>query len=156
MPEAKTTRRLKSKTIRLLEVLMQKNREDSICWVCARACDGSCSWSDSFTPVEGWTAEYCEKYGSYSVSECPLFTQEVEKHKCSKLNEKGALELMQRVLEVARDDYIKSPRQRQDIEKWIRKKGAVLCMFDDPDGVIKRLRREAGEYDRRCANRLMR
>lgn len=29
--------------------------ENALCWVCKKAC-GRCSWSNSLTPVEGWTA----------------------------------------------------------------------------------------------------
>lgn len=132
---------------------MQKNREESICWQCARACPKTCSWAEDFIPVEGWTAEYCEKYKSYSVIECPLFEQETKENKCTNIDDRGALKLMQRVLEEAREDYIRSPRLREDLEKWIRKRGAVLCMFEDPEAIIRMLRKDAESYQRRMANR---
>ena len=117
-----------------------KNHEDSICWNCENACTKRCSWADEFIPVDGWEAEYCEKYGSYSVKSCPLFTS--ERVDPGLFDERGMMDLMVAALEVARDDYIESPRLRPDIEKWIRTKGAKLCTFGDPEGVIKKLRRE--------------
>lgn len=55
----------------------------TLCWKCAHAC-GGCSWSDSFTPVDGWTAKQTkikhdfsdgrqELIDSYRVDDCPLF-----------------------------------------------------------------------------------
>lgn len=58
----------------------------NICFDCEKAC-GGCSWSESFTPVPGWTAtpvrrkvwtkidgkfqeHYCD---TYSITACPLF-----------------------------------------------------------------------------------
>lgn len=57
--------------------------ETTICWECKRA-TGFCSWSEDFTPVEGWRATPTKiKVGrangrdlfvdSYLVHECPLF-----------------------------------------------------------------------------------
>lgn len=31
-------------------------RKETLCWTCQNAC-GGCSWSKSFTPVEGWDAK---------------------------------------------------------------------------------------------------
>ena len=50
----------------------------SICIDCAN-CIGNCSWSQSFTPVEGWTAisskfyDNGHKVRTYRVISCPLF-----------------------------------------------------------------------------------
>ena len=59
-----------------------KEHRDTICWECQRA-TGNCSWSQSLTPVEGWTAnktyihnEQGGKMKSYKVIECPLFIPE--------------------------------------------------------------------------------
>lgn len=129
---------------------MQKNREESICWECENACTKGCSWADEFIPVDGWEAEYCEKYDSYSVKSCPLFTN--ERVSPDKFWDKGVLMLMERMLEIARDDYIHSPRQQKDIEKWIRGKGAKLCVFGDPEAIIRRLRKDYEAYQKRMRN----
>lgn len=61
-------------------------RESSICWECDNAC-GGCSWSRSFTPVEGWTAvispkadcpskEAIRRIPWYLVRTCPEFVQD--------------------------------------------------------------------------------
>ena len=54
-------------------------KKDTLCWDCQRAC-GGCSWSQSFTPVDGWEAQptkiKCGRRGfisSYLVTACPLF-----------------------------------------------------------------------------------
>lgn len=55
-----------------------KKRKETLCWTCKNAC-GGCSWSQSFTPVEGWDAtETVLKCAegeetSYFVSGCPLY-----------------------------------------------------------------------------------
>lgn len=60
-----------------------KFHKTQLCWTCARAC-GGCSWSRSFTPVNGWTAEQTELYvdrgeyethrtTSYKITACPLY-----------------------------------------------------------------------------------
>lgn len=60
-----------------------KFHKTQLCWTCARAC-GGCSWSRSFTPVNGWTAEQTELYvdrgeyethrtTSYRIKACPLY-----------------------------------------------------------------------------------
>lgn len=63
-------------------VLYETKKEPTLCWDCEKAC-GRCSWSKSFTPVEGWNAKPTEvradKYSanqlidSFIVYECPEF-----------------------------------------------------------------------------------
>lgn len=55
--------------------------EESLCWKCQNSCSG-CSWSRSFEPVKGWTAERrmiknspYDSFESYLVKECPEFGQ---------------------------------------------------------------------------------
>ena len=57
----------------------KNNKQETICWECAKAC-GECPWSDgSFTPVDGWVATPTKvkcRYkiiDSYLVEKCPLF-----------------------------------------------------------------------------------
>lgn len=62
---------------------MTRNK-GSLCWDCARATKGSCSWSRRFAPVKGWTAEKRQMAGtnttppviSYRVYACPLFNRD--------------------------------------------------------------------------------
>ena len=73
----------------------------TLCWLCANATNEGCSWSKSFTPVEGWEATPTTIQGgynaklrlengkivqtsvereipSYKVHSCPEFIQDVE------------------------------------------------------------------------------
>lgn len=45
---------------------------ESLCWRCDRAI-GGCSWSRSFTPIEGWEAQYNPTIKSYHVISCPEY-----------------------------------------------------------------------------------
>lgn len=63
-----------------------RNKPQTLCWRCAKAC-GKCSWSDrSFTPVEGWVAEPTKLHGdggvidSFRVIECPLFEDDTQQY----------------------------------------------------------------------------
>lgn len=67
----------------------KKNKNQSLCWDCQNAC-GGCSWSRSFTPVEGWEArptkiklipnkEGLEYTDSYHVISCPEFIPDEER-----------------------------------------------------------------------------
>ena len=56
-------------------------RSKTICWSCRNAVpDGKngCSWSESFTPVEGWTAlpPRSRVKGSYKVVKCPKYRRD--------------------------------------------------------------------------------
>lgn len=43
------------------------------CWTCQKAC-GGCSWSRSFSPVPGWTAEKTPR-GGWHITACPEFVR---------------------------------------------------------------------------------
>lgn len=68
---------------------MRGNKDSTLCWKCAKYC-GKCSWSESFTPVEGWEAIPVKvDVGSNGVSvlkdtfrvvTCPQFESDVEKY----------------------------------------------------------------------------
>ncbi len=56
----------------------------TLCWTCAKN-TGFCSWSASFTPVEGWEAvlhpvanAYGQPMESYHVIKCPQFVKAKE------------------------------------------------------------------------------
>ena len=56
---------------------------ETLCWRCARAGTGGCSWDKNLTPVEGWTAQqrrFREQTGVYTqtdlVEGCPLFEED--------------------------------------------------------------------------------
>ena len=60
----------------------KEGKHDTLCWDCDKA-GGRCSWSHSFTPVEGWKAVPTKVYiggekkdkwiDSFDVYECPEF-----------------------------------------------------------------------------------
>lgn len=68
----------------------------TLCWCCAKATTGGCSWSANFVPVEGWeatptiikeglltpseTGKYYRESHSYRVHSCPEFVEDVKPH----------------------------------------------------------------------------
>lgn len=136
---------------------MSKEIRDTLCLHCTNACNRGCSWSDDFTPVDGWEAEYNEKLESYYVISCPKFSEETEENKNRNLDTEGCLLLVERVLEVARDDYMKSTEAMQkQIQRFIRGRGARrLTQIEDPEGVIQRLDRDTAAFRKKRAHRLM-
>ena len=130
----------------------KKNQTDSICWLCKNAC-GGCSWADGFIPVEGWTAKKEAIYGgqeSYSVIACPQFEQPEEGCglKAQDMDDKGCLALVERLLEVTRDDYMHGGEvTTREIERFLRGKGAAkLHMISNPETVIKALQKQKKMY----------
>ena len=136
---------------------MSKEIRDTLCLHCTNACNRGCSWSDDFTPVDGWEAEYNEKLDSFYVISCPKFVEETEENKNRNLDTEGCLLLVERVLEVARDDYMKSTEAMQkQIQRFIRGRGARrLTQIEDPEGVIHRLDRDTAAFRKKRAHRLM-
>lgn len=64
----------------------KRQKNESICWSCKNAC-GSCPWSSSFTPVEGWNAIPTKVKGnnytgeiidSYHVISCPMYKNDYD------------------------------------------------------------------------------
>ena len=52
------------------------SQKASLCWECGNATRSGCSWSRSFIPVDGWTAEPAKKVNeSYAVRKCPEFVE---------------------------------------------------------------------------------
>ncbi len=58
----------------------KRKKKETLCWTCQNAC-GGCSWSRSFTPVEGWEAKPTknEQTDSYRVISCPEFIPDEER-----------------------------------------------------------------------------
>lgn len=132
------------------------DKERTICWECEKTC-GGCSWSERFEPVEGWEAvKTVDSTGdeSYLVRKCPEFVREDRENRrknAQAMDTDGCLALIEKMLDVTRDDYISGDEvtQRQ-IERFIRGKGASkIHMISEPDVAIKKLRSAADEYRRR-------
>lgn len=60
-----------------------KKEHETLCWTCKKA-TGGCSWSKSFTPIEGWKAiptkvkindrsRRGDETDSFDIYECPEF-----------------------------------------------------------------------------------
>ena len=47
----------------------------TLCWYCEKPGTGRCSWDESLTPVQGWTAEpsNVDGFDTHRVIKCPLF-----------------------------------------------------------------------------------
>lgn len=132
-------------------------REKSLCWQCENACNRGCSWSDNFTPVDGWTARPETNAGgvdSYLVIQCPEFVPEKrEDRNPDDMDSEGCMLLIQRLLEVTRQDYIKGTNVTvAECERFIRGKGASrLHGIADPEGVIQMLQKARIEYKKKRA-----
>ena len=64
---------LKSRFLRMQSSKKKKvkrRENETLCWTCQNACCG-CSWSSSFTPVEGWEAKPTDN--GYFVVNCPQY-----------------------------------------------------------------------------------
>ncbi len=58
--------------------------KQTLCWCCAKAVNGGCSWSNKFEPVDGWRAEPSTvrsnitgtpRVATWLVIECPEFVE---------------------------------------------------------------------------------
>lgn len=128
----------------------------TLCWECNNSCTKGCSWSESFTPVDGWVATKEELYGggeSYCVIQCPLFTPDDVNRNPNDMDDEGCILLVKKCLELARKDYIEGREEtRLAIERFIRGKGASrLHGITNPDEVIKNLQEARQEYKKRRA-----
>ena len=82
--KARTNRRYCSQYCAGIAGRYKKTTVDTICWNCKNA-TGGCSWSEDFTPVEGWKAKpttlkvrsgkYINYVKSYVVRKCPKFVE---------------------------------------------------------------------------------
>ena len=127
----------------------------TLCWKCAKACGGGCSWSKSFTPVEGWEAVQTKnKTGagddepSYLVLQCPEFVPDSPESRIKHLDDDGCMALIYHTLEKTREDYIRgTDAMGQWIEKFIRGRGASrVHQIQNPDAVIAELKELRAKY----------
>ena len=62
--------------------MCQVKTHDTLCWLCQNA-GGNCSWSKSFTPVDGWKAVPTKvQAGFYSKTNDPRFTDSYDVYEC--------------------------------------------------------------------------
>lgn len=56
--------------------------KDTLCWWCKNAL-GTCDWSRSFKPIDGWQARetVLADYCSYHIIACPLFERDRQRPK---------------------------------------------------------------------------
>ena len=118
---------------------------ETICIYCANACNSGCSWSESLTPVEGWTV--IENKTGPRVIACPKF--EIEKRRTTTFDREGMLALAEAMAIQLNDDYVHGTRAiRRVIENEIRSSGVQkLLHLSDPESVIRTLRAIAKEHD---------
>ena len=101
--------------------------DQSLCWNC-KNCFGGCSWSKSFEPVEGWSAErttieyFNTETPSFLVRDCPLFA--VDDGEREYIDSDGFQNLMEAIYKRAAQDYVLL-LDRLDVPAY------------DPDGIAK-------------------
>lgn len=115
---------------------------DTLCAFCGNACNSGCSWSESFTPVEGWIAQ--ENKRGYFVFDCPKFVHDKRIRKnAQELDNDGCIALMNAIISTMRQDYIEDPKARKPIENFVfSEKHRNLFWFCDPVEMIEQFRRE--------------
>ena len=83
--------------------------DQSLCWRC-KNCFGGCSWSESFEPVEGWSAErtiiqhFNAETPSFLVRDCPLFAADDGEREY--VSDDGFHNLMVAIYKRAAQDYV--------------------------------------------------
>lgn len=124
-----------------------KQFPDTLCISCGKAC-GGCSWADSLTPVDGWTAErsYDSDGNPYSwlVIDCPEYRKEDPQHRrppADQMNTEGCMQLLTKAMEIARKDFISDRDARRSVAAFIRN------WLPDPEDVIGELKKAAREHD---------
>lgn len=80
---------------------------ESLCFKCGNCVDG-CSWSRTFTPVDGWKAEpnyiNSDEAESYHVVECPLYVPD-KPRSAEQIHDDGFKQLLYAVLNNMVRDY---------------------------------------------------
>ena len=131
-----------------------KNRigeNQTLCGYCGKACNDGCAWSERFDPVDGWNA--VRTLNSYHVLDCPEFVSDVGKRRdAQSMDTEGCILLLKAVMRLMREDYISLAGARKPIERFIRNPNANnLFFFTTPEDVIRQLRKDAEEHDRKTA-----
>ena len=118
---------------------------ETICIYCVNACNGGCSWSESLTPVEGWTV--IENRTGPRVIACPKFEKETARPKT--FSREGMIRLAEAVALGINEDYVCGTKaMRKTIEKDLRSGGCrKLLQLTDTENVITQLRRLAEKHD---------
>ena len=118
---------------------------ESMCCYCGNACNRGCSWSDDFTPVNGWEA--VENKNGYFVVDCPEYISDKHMHdNPQELDTEGCINLIEAMINTMREDYLYMSRSRQAIERFIRRPHMrQIFFFADPEEIIMKLRMEAEE-----------
>lgn len=127
-------------------------RLETLCSTCGKACNSGCAWSDEFDPVPGWKA--VRTLNSYYVLDCPEYVSDVGvRRDAQSMDTEGCIQLMEAMMRMARDDYLTMPKSRKAIERFILNPAAKhLIFFAVPEDVVRKLRREADEHDRKLAD----
>ena len=137
-----------------------EKKPQTLCWQCKKACTNGCSWSREFVPVEYWDAEFTmvgPGIGSAIVHWCPEYAYEDREKRQWDLNNSGCVSLVERVLEMARTDYIEGTEmQRREIQRFLRGRGAArLHQLANPEAVIAMLDEARADYVRKKAQRAL-
>ena len=151
---------------------MMTTHPDTLCYSCKNSCNHGCSWSDSFTPVNGWIA--VESNAGYCVFKCPefvcdIYTDEKGREKTRRemhpdLDPDGVVYMLEAALRRTREDYLlglgpirdddrprrskndfvsNSAENRKLIEREIRSEHfCTMFHVENPEEVIQFLRRE--------------
>ena len=137
-----------------------EKKPEQLCWTCQNACTGGCSWSEAMEPVDGWkTVETVHSNGSKGllVTGCPQYVRDSEESRILDLNTDGCLELVERLMEITREDYIKgNEKTRKEIQRFIRGKGASrIHMITNPEEVIQMLEKARIEHKKKMAQLIL-
>ena len=138
-------------------------KDQTICWGCANACNNGCSWSRGLVPVEGWTVK--EVHPGISVMSCPQYKKDDRKNsRPNDFDNDGCLELLKAIGRTMYKDYIEGEgryksgcpeekndtivKNRKDTEHFLTSKyGRTLMMLTDPESTIQELRLMAEIHD---------
>lgn len=105
-----------------VEDALRAGHTDTICWDCAKACRGGCSWADPELqkPVENWTAT--KNTNGYIVHDCPEFIRET--YGCGRYRTADDYIL---ALEIAVTERKKQLARLKRTPGLLRKKNALLA-----------------------------
>lgn len=100
-------------------------KSNNCCFLCKK-CAGGCSWSKSFEPVDGWKAEKTIFDGathegeSYKILFCPEFEEGDPLDECE-IDNVGALNLLEKIVALAAEDFKAAVKQKLNAEREIAK-----------------------------------